>query len=552
MPLSTEVDLEQIARGTPGFSGAELFNLMNQAAVKSSMLGLQAISMGMLEWAKDKINMGSERQSAVISPETLRLTAHHEAGHALVGILTDGADPIHKATIIPRGRALGLVLQIPDGDQTSFSYKQMLARLDVCMGGRIAEEVMFGKDEVTSGASSDIQQATKLATSMVTKFGLTDSIGTVYINNDPQSQRDGSASNISDETQRKVDVEVKRLLDESYGRVTKLINENKSKLQNVARGLIEYETLAGSEIVELINYKGNLETVDQIFTKGTTGRSQKPSRKLRDIPIDDNRKRFGSSLPPAEGNGGSGSGSDGGSGGGGGGGGMDISKGLTQMKQSGSALLQQKPGIVTKTISGDTSTTSSGTGSGSSTSTSGSDSNPLDALSSWFYKTADKKSQVQEKSSSVPVATPLEKVQTTTTAVDGKHHSQAQTQISKNIETTSNGKETTSTRTIMGNNGMKKTSTTVVNTKALKDGTSAVTSTTTDVVTNADGATVSKSTSTSTRRTRGPPAVARNVVISDTKTVENPINNVTTTTKPTTPEKVTPQVKRTTEENPKQ
>jgi ATP-dependent metalloprotease len=167
IPLSGDVDTEQIARGTPGFSGAELFNLVNQAAVRASVSGAKAVSMGQFEYAKDKIMMGAERKSAIISPETMRMTAFHEAGHALVALKTDGADPIHKATIMPRGRALGMVMQLPDGDHTSYSRKQMLARLDVCMGGRVAEEVVYGTENVTSGASSDIQQATRLAKAMV-------------------------------------------------------------------------------------------------------------------------------------------------------------------------------------------------------------------------------------------------------------------------------------------------------------------------------------------------------------------------------------------------
>lgn len=277
MPLSAEVDLEQIARGTPGYSGAELFNLMNQAAVKSSVMGLNAISMKMLEWAKDRISMGAERQSAILSEETMKLTAHHEAGHALVGILTEGSDPIHKATIIPRGRALGLVLQLPDGDQTSMSLKQMMARLDVCMAGRIAEEIMFGHENVTSGASSDIQQATRLARAMVTKYGFSEKIGSVFINNDP-SQNDRGTS-ISDETLKEIDGEIKRLCDESYARTLKLLTENKQKLINIAEGLIKYETLAGAEVVEIAN-------TGKLAADGTNGsiRSQKPSRELKQIP----------------------------------------------------------------------------------------------------------------------------------------------------------------------------------------------------------------------------------------------------------------------------
>jgi len=279
MPLSMEVDLEQIARGTPGFSGAELFNLMNQAAVKSSVNNEQAITMKALEWAKDRITMGAERQSAILTADTMKLTATHEAGHALVGLLTDGADPIHKATIIPRGRALGLVLQLPDGDQTSMTYKQMLARLDVCMGGRVAEQVVFGTDNVTSGASSDFQQATRLARMMVTKYGLSEKIGAIYIDNDT-STRDGSSHSISGEMQQLVDTEIKRLLDESYQRVMAMLTKNRSKLENIAAALVQYETLSGSEIVEILNTSTN--TAGSILLKN---RSEKPSREMKEIPL---------------------------------------------------------------------------------------------------------------------------------------------------------------------------------------------------------------------------------------------------------------------------
>jgi ATP-dependent metalloprotease len=161
VPSAPDVDFEQIARGTPGFSGAQLSNLVNEAAIRAAVKNLSAVDMATFEYAKDKIMMGSERQSAVISKETMQMTAYHEAGHALISLLTDGADPIHKATIMPRGRALGMVMQLPDGDQTSMSRKQMLAKLDICMGGRIAEEMIFGEDNVTSGATGDFQQATR-------------------------------------------------------------------------------------------------------------------------------------------------------------------------------------------------------------------------------------------------------------------------------------------------------------------------------------------------------------------------------------------------------
>ncbi|GAX19799.1 ATP-dependent metalloprotease [Fistulifera solaris] len=244
--LGPDVDLSVLARGTTGMSGADLFNLMNQAALKASLDGLPYITMTVLEYAKDKILMGAERKSAVITPETAKCTAYHEAGHALVAVLTKGALPIHKATIMPRGSALGMVTMLPEGDQTSQSYKEMLAYMDVSMGGRVAEELIFGKENVTSGASSDIQQATRIARNMVTKFGFSDQVGIVF-----HGGNSGEES-ASSETRARIDAEVQRLTHEAYVRAKDLLMRHSKEHTLLAETLLEYETLTGDEVRDLV------------------------------------------------------------------------------------------------------------------------------------------------------------------------------------------------------------------------------------------------------------------------------------------------------------
>mmetsp|Transcript_7661 Transcript_7661/g.9550 ORF Transcript_7661/g.9550 Transcript_7661/m.9550 type:complete len:659 (-) Transcript_7661:287-2263(-) len=242
--IGKDVDLDTLARGTPGMSGADLFNLINQAALKASVDDKKDVDMAALEFAKDKILMGAERRSAVISKETARMTAYHEGGHALVAIKTAGADPVHKATIMPRGQALGMVMQLPSGDQTSISRKQMMARMDVCMGGRVAEEMIFGPDEVTSGASSDIRQATSLARSMVMQWGMSDEVGVVFHSNE---------NDASPEMKATIDREVQKLLVSSYARTKRCLEVNRKELETVAKALIEHETLSGKEIEDLVS-----------------------------------------------------------------------------------------------------------------------------------------------------------------------------------------------------------------------------------------------------------------------------------------------------------
>eukprot|EP00592_Proboscia_alata_P023846 CAMPEP_0194442990 /NCGR_PEP_ID=MMETSP0176-20130528/126443_1 /TAXON_ID=216777 /ORGANISM="Proboscia alata, Strain PI-D3" /LENGTH=793 /DNA_ID=CAMNT_0039269165 /DNA_START=67 /DNA_END=2451 /DNA_ORIENTATION=+ len=271
--LSKDVDLNVLARGTTGFSGAELYNLMNQAALKASVDGLNSITMHVFEYAKDKIMMGAERKSAVITPETARFTAFHEAGHALVSVLSDGADPIHKATIMPRGDSLGMVTMLPDGDQTSRSLKQLLAYMDVVMGGRVAEEIIFGKDNVTTGAYSDIIQATRTARNMVTKYGFSNEVGIVH--HGGETGKDSA----SGATQAKIDAEVKMLTDQAYTRATELLKKHSKRHHLLAETLLEFETLTGDEVRDvvlkgmkpkrpIINEEGGAKGDQNIFNGG--------------------------------------------------------------------------------------------------------------------------------------------------------------------------------------------------------------------------------------------------------------------------------------------
>ncbi len=254
VPLGPNVDLRIIARGTPGFSGADLANLVNEAALMAARGNRRFVIMEDFENAKDKVMMGSERRSMVMSEDEKKLTAYHEAGHAVVGLNVPQHDPIHKATIIPRGRALGLVLSLPERDQLSVTYTNYKSKIAMAMGGRVAEELVFGTENVTSGAASDIQQVTKIARAMVTQFGFDPELGHVDYANEQQSYLGayGGGSNHSGMTQKMIDDKVRDIINEGYETAKKILTEKRDDLERLAQGLLEYETLTGPEITRVM------------------------------------------------------------------------------------------------------------------------------------------------------------------------------------------------------------------------------------------------------------------------------------------------------------
>ena len=259
VPLAPDVDLKTVARGTPGFSGADLMNLVNESALLAARRGKRLVTMHEFEDAKDKVMMGAERRSLVMTEDEKRLTAYHEGGHAIIALHVPSTDPVHKATIIPRGRALGMVMQLPERDQLSMSLQQMTSRLAILMGGRVAEELIFGREKVTSGAASDIEQATKLARAMVTRWGLSEELGNVAYGENQEEVFLGHSvarqQNVSEETARKIDKEIRRLVDDGYAEAHRILTENADDLEALAQGLLEFETLSGDEIKDLLKGK---------------------------------------------------------------------------------------------------------------------------------------------------------------------------------------------------------------------------------------------------------------------------------------------------------
>lgn len=287
-PLGPDVDVRVIARGTPGFSGADLANLVNEAALLAARKGKRVVTQIDFEEAKDKVMMGAERRSMVMSEDEKRLTAYHEAGHALVSLHCPPCDPIHKATIVPRGRALGLVMSLPEGDRHSHTREYIEARLTMAMGGRIAEEVIFGREKVTTGASQDIKVATDSARRMVTEWGMSDKLGPLaYAAQDGEVFLGHSVAthkNIAEETAREVDLEVRRIVEECYQRAYTIITEHRDQLERIAQGLLEYETLSGKEVRALMNDEPLSRDEDGANTESTVRRSSVPKAGPTDAP----------------------------------------------------------------------------------------------------------------------------------------------------------------------------------------------------------------------------------------------------------------------------
>ena len=283
VPIAPDVDLRALARGTPGFSGAELANIVNEAALLAARLGKRLVAMAQFESAKDKVMMGTEWKSLSMTDDEKKMTAYHEAGHAIVAMHEPASDPIHKATIIPRGRALGMVVRLPERDTYSYHRDAMYANLSIAMGGRVAEEMIFGHDKVSSGASGDIQQATKLARSMVTQWGMSDKMGPIQYEEQQESYLGygmPQRSPISAETAKMIDAEVRTLVDGGYDKAKSLLKKFKKQLHALANALLEFETLSGDEIKQLIE-TGKFDRDD--------GETVKPS----DLP------EIGSAIPKA-------------------------------------------------------------------------------------------------------------------------------------------------------------------------------------------------------------------------------------------------------------
>jgi cell division protease FtsH len=277
--ILSDVDVTSVARGTPGFSGAELANLVNEAALIAARMNRRRITQGDFEYARDKILMGTERRSTTMSPEEVKNTAYHEAGHALCSVLLPGVDPIHKATIIPRGAALGMVQQLPERDKVSVNITEIRSQIAVAMGGRSAEEIFFGKDKITAGATSDIEHATRMARNAVVRFGMDDMLGPVFYGETaPMWGSHDARVNISDETARLIDARIKSMVEAGHKLARATILRNKKRLEELAKALLEYETLTGDEVRAIV--KGGKVKIE----RATAGRKS-AIRRRHSVPL---------------------------------------------------------------------------------------------------------------------------------------------------------------------------------------------------------------------------------------------------------------------------
>ena len=298
LALAPDVDIKVIARGTPGFSGADLANLSNEAALLAARRNKRLVTMLDFEDAKDKVMMGAERRSMVMTLKEKELTAYHEAGHALVGIFTPGNDPLHKVTIIPRGRALGVTMNLPERDKYSETKTEMKAKLAMIFGGRVAEELIFGKENITSGASNDILQATQRARAMVVEWGMSEILGPLRYSENEEDVFLGRSvtqrKSMSDETAKLIDQEIRKFIDTAESHARKILKKNLKHLHNLAKALLEYETLSGDDVKELIskgkiksNNKNSDDTTSNKKTSIPLGKG-KDGKKRRNLGLDPN------------------------------------------------------------------------------------------------------------------------------------------------------------------------------------------------------------------------------------------------------------------------
>ncbi len=277
VPLAPDVDARVIARGTPGFSGADLANLVNEAALLAARAGKRVVTMLDFESAKDKVLMGAERRSMVMTEEEKELTAYHEAGHALVGLNVPGNDPLHKVTIIPRGRALGVTMNLPEKDRYGFKKSEMVAKLAMMFGGRVAEELIYGKENVTTGAGNDIQQATNLARSMITEYGMSEKLGPLRYNENQEEIFLGHSvartQHVSEATAQIIDEEIRSLIDDAEQTARRVLTEHMEDLHKLTKGLLEYETLNAEDVRAILND----EPIDRSDHTGPAGESGRRS-----------------------------------------------------------------------------------------------------------------------------------------------------------------------------------------------------------------------------------------------------------------------------------